>query len=93
MSVTAWETAYRQYGQASERSLTPRDREPGAVWQMASASWAVAAAWRQIAAAGQLPWWSLAAVESAAQAFEAQAREWEARENRSEPEPTSGGAG
>ena len=46
---------------------------------MASASWAVAAAWRQIATATTLPWWTVAAIESAAAAFEAQAREYEAR--------------
>jgi hypothetical protein len=47
---------------------------------MAAASWAVAAAWRQIAAATRLPWWVLAAIESAAGAFEAQAREYETGE-------------
>jgi hypothetical protein len=51
---------------------------------MASASWSVAAAWRQIATATvtvtTLPWWTLAALESAAAAFESQARDWESRE-------------
>ena len=47
---------------------------------MASASWSVAAAWRQIATATTLPWWILAALESAAAAFESQACDWEARE-------------
>jgi hypothetical protein len=47
---------------------------------MAAASWAVAAAWRQIAATTTLPWWTLAAIESAAAAFETQAREYEAHE-------------
>jgi hypothetical protein len=47
---------------------------------MAAASWAVAAAWRQIVAATTLPWWTLAAIKSAAAAFEAQARGCETRE-------------
>jgi hypothetical protein len=46
---------------------------------MATASRSVAGAWRGIALSGELPWWCLAAVESAAQAFDAQAREWEVR--------------
>jgi lysozyme family protein len=44
---------------------------------MAAASWAVAAAWRQIETATTLPWWTLAAIESAAAAFEEQARKYE----------------
>jgi lysozyme family protein len=44
---------------------------------MASASWAVAAAWRQITTATTLPWWAIAAIESAAAAFEEQARRHE----------------
>ena len=78
--IRAWEAAYRQYGHASEIwSRSPED-DPAAAWGMASASWAVAEAWREIAAVSRLPWWTLAAVESAAEAFEAQARDWEARE-------------
>jgi lysozyme family protein len=44
---------------------------------MAAASWAVAAAWRQIEGATTLPWWTVAAIESAAAAFEEQARKYE----------------
>jgi len=51
---------------------------------MAAASWAVAAAWRQIVTATALPWWALAASETAAGAFEAQAREYETREEQGE---------
>jgi hypothetical protein len=51
---------------------------------MAAESWSMAAAWRQIAAATTLPWWTLAAIESAAAAFEALARECEAREESDE---------
>jgi hypothetical protein len=54
--------------------------DPAAAREMASASWAVAAAWRQIATATTLPWWTLAAIESAATAFDAQAHEYETRE-------------
>ncbi|MGQ0719895.1 MAG: hypothetical protein ACT4NP_21750 [Pseudonocardiales bacterium] len=79
-STRAWETAYRQYGRAWETTARSRKGDPAAAREMASASWAVAAAWRQIASATTLPWWTLAAIESAAAAFEAQARESEARE-------------
>lgn len=88
-SVTAWKTAYRNYGKASAESLRLPEGDLGAMEQMANASWAVAAAWRQIAQATSLPWWTLAAVESAAQAFEAQAREWDARYQRNRP-PSEG---
>ncbi len=52
---------------------------------MASASWAVAAAWRQIATTTTLPWWTLAALESAAAAFESQALDWETRAKNEKP--------
>jgi hypothetical protein len=82
--VRAWESAYRQYGQVKEMtSRTPVD-DPASAWHMATVSWAVAAAWREIATVARLPWWLLAAVEAAAEAFESQAREWEARENSAE---------
>jgi hypothetical protein len=47
----------------------------------------VAAAWRQIAAATTLPWWTLVAVEAAASAFEVQAREYRAREESEGNDP------
>ncbi|MGH8571668.1 MAG: hypothetical protein ACREX8_03705 [Gammaproteobacteria bacterium] len=81
-SARAWEAAYRQYGRAWETTARSRKGDPAAAREMASASWAVAAAWRQIAAATTLPWWTLAAIESAAAAFEAQARECEARDGK-----------
>jgi lysozyme family protein len=64
----AWEAAYRHYGHIWE---------PAAARKMAAASWAVASAWRQIEAATTLPWWAVAAIESAAAAFEEQARKYE----------------
>ena len=79
-SVRDWEGAYRQYGRAWEWTARSGKGDPAAAREMASASWAVAAAWRQIAATTTLPWWALAAIESAAAAFEDQAREYEARE-------------
>jgi hypothetical protein len=76
-SIRTWETAYRQYGHAWETTARCGRSDPTAARDMAAASWAVAAAWRQIASATRLPWWVLAALESAAGAFESQAREYE----------------
>jgi len=75
-----WEAAYRQYGRAWEWSARCGKGDPAASREMAAASWAVAAAWRQIASATTLPWWALAAIESAAGAFESQARDYETRD-------------
>jgi lysozyme family protein len=79
-STQVWEAAYRQYGRAWENTARSGKDNPVAARGMAAASWAVAAAWRQIATATTLPWWTLAAIESAAGAFESQAREYETRE-------------
>ena len=76
-SMHIWEAAYRQYGRAWETTARCGKNDPTAAREMATASWAVAAAWRQIASATRLPWWALAALESAAGAFESQAREYE----------------
>ena len=84
-SVTrAWEQAYRDYGRAWETAARSAKGDPVAAREMASASRAVAAAWRQISATTTLPWWALAAIESAAAAFEAQAGDYEPRENSEE---------
>ncbi len=82
--VRAWEGAYRQYGQVNEMVTRMPADDPVGAWYMANASWAVATAWREIATVARMPWWLLAAVESAAEAFEAQARDWEARESGGE---------
>ena len=79
-SVRAWEGAYRRYGRAWEWTARSPKGDPAAAREMAAASWAVASAWRHIASTTTLPWWTLAAIESAAGAFEEQARSWEARE-------------
>jgi hypothetical protein len=76
-STRVWEAAYRQYGRAWEWTARCGKGDPAAAREMAAASWAVAAAWRQIASATTLPWWALAAIESAAGAFESQARDYE----------------
>lgn len=77
----AWEAAYRQYGTTSTFvACTPE--EVTAARQMATASREVARRWRDIAARQTLPWWTLAALESAAEAFEAQARDWDLRISR-----------
>lgn len=76
-ATRVWEAAYRQYGRAWETTARSGKGDPAAAREMAAASWAVAAAWRQIAAATTLPWWTLAALESAAGAFESQARDYE----------------
>ena len=79
-STRAWEAAYRQYGRAWETTARSRKGDPAAAREMAAASWAVAAVWRQIVAATTLSWWTLAAIESAAAAFETQARDCETRD-------------
>ncbi len=76
-STRVWEAAYRQYGRARETTARSGKDDPVAAREMAASSWAVAAAWRQIAAATTLPWCVLAAMESAAGAFESQARDYE----------------
>ncbi len=82
-SVRAWEAAYRCYDHAWETTARTGKDDPAAAREMAAASWAVAAAWRQIATAPTLPWWTVAAIESAAGAFETQAREYETCEGGS----------
>jgi hypothetical protein len=84
-AVRAWEAAYRRYGHAWEATARSGKGDLIAAREMAAASWAVAAAWRQIATATALPWWTLAAIESAAGAFEAQAREYETHDADEEP--------
>ncbi|MDQ4034007.1 MAG: hypothetical protein M3332_17890 [Actinomycetota bacterium] len=84
-ATRVWEAAYRQYGRAWEATARSGKSDPAAAREMAAASWAVAAAWRQIATATTLPWWTLAAIESAAGAFESQARDYETGNTSEEP--------
>ena len=73
----AWEAAYRHYGRIWELTARSPKGDPAAAREMAAASRAVAAAWRQIDTATTLPWWAIAAIESAAAAFEEQAHRYE----------------
>lgn len=75
--IRAWEDAYRRYGSAAGANVAPASR-------------AVALAWRDIACTSKLPWWVLAAVESAAEAFEDQAEQWEARARKTAKSSWSG---
>lgn len=78
--VRTWEQAYRTYGEASELAALSQ-HDPRIAQRMASASRHVASAWRNIATVRDLPWWVLAALESAAEAFEAQSATWASRAN------------
>lgn len=74
-----WETAYGDYGLAAELVANSEPGDRAVARAMARASSAVAAVWREIEVAPGLPWWQVAAVSTAAQAFEFQSRDWTAR--------------
>lgn len=76
--VTRWEGVYRYYEQANKIAGSGRVNAV-VVADMVRASREVAAAWRVFTRADGLPWWVVAAVTTAAQAFDTQAREWERR--------------
>jgi hypothetical protein len=83
--IARWESAYRQYANLAQvigRSECVRSDEAHA---MASASWDVATAWREMATTAVLPWWVLAAIRAAADAFEQQAHDWNARSSACTP--------
>jgi hypothetical protein len=90
--VHAWEEAYRAYAAANEAVLRSRSVDADTASAMAAASAAVASTWRALAASARnQPWWIVAAVGSAAQAFEEQARHWETlRAKRERTGETSG---
>ena len=77
--VSRWEAVYREYGTASQRlsSSEPGDRSVARLMARASAD--VAAVWREMSGESDMPWWLVAALGAAAQAFEYQARDWSAR--------------
>lgn len=79
--------AYHRNGEASELVARSRPVDEATVSGMARASRAVASARHSIAANRDLSWWELAAVESAAEAFEDQGRHWD---TRFRPEATEG---
>lgn len=77
--VSRWEAVYREYGMASQRLASSEPGDRGVARHMARASADVAAVWREMAGEPGMPWWSIAALAAAAQAFEYQARDWSAR--------------
>jgi hypothetical protein len=84
--LARWESAYRRYGQASKLVAASPAGDREATQQMAATSSELAAVWREMESAPDLAWWVLAAVGAAAQAFEAQARDWSARVEHGRPE-------
>jgi hypothetical protein len=74
--LRAWEEAYQHYRAACEALDAARHINGPIAWRMADASTAVASTWREIASQGVLSWWIVAAVASAAEAFEEQAARW-----------------
>ncbi|GLZ38523.1 hypothetical protein Acsp05_21470 [Actinokineospora sp. NBRC 105648] len=77
--VKRWQEAYRRFGQAYEATAKRPPGDVNAARELAEASWNVAVLWREIAGTAGLPWWLLASLNAAAQAFEQQARDWNAR--------------
>jgi hypothetical protein len=77
--VQRWEAVYREYGTASRRLSSSEPGDRTVARHMARASQDVAAVWREMAGEPGMPWWSVAALVAAAQAFEYQARDWSAR--------------
>src|SRR3981189_317812 len=90
--VRAWEDAYREYGAVSEMAAGSPTVDETTAAKLAHASWAVASAWRFIGSDCELAWWVLAAVESAAEAFEDQARHWEPRSRHKQNKEHADGA-
>ncbi|OLF18923.1 hypothetical protein [Actinophytocola xanthii] len=77
--VKRWEALYGAYGVASKSVATTEPGDRAVARRMARASADVAAAWREMAAQPGMAWWAVAALGTAAQAFEFQARDWAAR--------------
>jgi hypothetical protein len=77
--IQRWEAVYREYGTASQRLSGSEPGDRAVARYMARASADVAALWREMAAEPGMPWWSVAALCAAAQAFEYQTRDWSAR--------------
>jgi hypothetical protein len=86
-----WEVAYRRYGESCTASTVTSDQQVAQA--VASASHEVAIVWRDMYARSDLPWWAAAAVCAAAEAFEFQARDWNARKERTWPADHSAWAG
>lgn len=85
-----WEQAYREYGLASDLVVRSEPGDRAVARGMASASRGVAQAWRDIETVPGLPWWAVAAVHAAAEAFDSQARDWNARASIGQQQPQAG---
>jgi hypothetical protein len=82
--VKRWEAVYREYGVASEMVNNSHPGDRAVARHMSRTSYDVAAAWRQLGAEPDMPWWAVAALGAAAQAFEYQGRDWAARAKHDE---------
>lgn len=84
--VQAWQVVYGEYLSVAQ--------SPAATWaaqtELARSSAGVAAAWRDIVATPGLTWWLVAALTSAAEAFERQAQEWGSNASTRPTEHTGG---
>lgn len=88
--VQRWEAVYAEYGRASEMVNNSEPGDRAVARHMALASGNVALVWRQMSAEPDMPWWSVAALSAAAQAFEFQSRDWTARA-KYDVQPSAGG--
>jgi hypothetical protein len=80
-SVRRWVAAYQEYQRACQ-AVDANPRGSAAAHAVATASWGVASAWRELATAPEMPWWVVAAVDTSAEVFEEQARAWTAHAGR-----------
>jgi hypothetical protein len=90
--VVRWEAVYREYGLASEMVSKSVPGDGAVARHMAQASQDVAAVWREMTAEPDMPWWELAALGAAAQAFERQAQDWTTRAKHEQQSDTGGGS-
>jgi hypothetical protein len=90
--IVRWEAVYREYGSASEMVGRSVPGDGAVARRMARASADVAAVWREMSSEPDMPWWELAALGAAAQAFERQAQDWTARAKHERQSATSGGS-
>src|SRR4051795_13416604 len=72
--VEAWERAYRDYMAAWEHGRAVLS--PMSATNTANAARRVSRAWHELAQARGLPWWCVAALESAAEGFAELAKDW-----------------
>src|SRR5947208_15484199 len=75
--VEAWEQAYRDYMTAWEHGRAVLS--PVSATNTSNAARRVSRAWHELAQTRGLPWWCVAALESAAEGFAELARDWASR--------------